>query len=98
MILGIPIVLITAIIIYMAVTFIAAELLKRIIYFVDPANKTHSVLLCWGVGFGVYLLVVLFYTREFSFVSFLFVLISTGLLTVGYKIAPLFHRFRGFFR
>lgn len=98
MILGIPIVIIIAIVIYMAVTYITVELLKRIFFFIDPENKTHSVLLCWCVGFGVYLLVVILYIREFTFISFMFVLVGIGLLSAGYKIIPLYRWFRKLFR
>ena len=84
MILGIPVILVMAIALYMTVTLIAAEFLKKVLVFVDPGNTRHSVVLCWCVGVGIYLLIAVFTRPEVTVVSFFFVLLSTGLLSAGY--------------
>ncbi len=98
MIPGIPVILVIAIGLYMTVTLIATELLKKTLVFVQPGNKRHSVALCWIVGVGVYLVIAPFAVPGITAGSFLFVLFSTGLLSAGYCFTSILRRLRGLFQ
>ena len=98
MILGIPVILVIAIALYMTVTLIATEFLKKILVFVDPGNRRHSMALCWVVGVGVYLVTAVFTLPEVTVVPFFFVLLSTGLLSAGYCFTSMLRRLRGLFQ
>ncbi|MCP5046981.1 MAG: hypothetical protein GY940_07395 [bacterium] len=89
MVLGIPIVLITAIAVYMVATVITTEYLKKVIYAVDTRNRRHSLVLSWTVGLFFYLLMFLLKVQEVTFASFLLFVIITGLLNTGYKFTSL---------
>jgi hypothetical protein len=89
MILGIPIVLITAVAVYMVVTVIITEYLKKYLYVVDRRNNKHSLMLSWIVGFFIYLLIFLFRIEGVTFSSFMLFVVITGLLNTGYKFTAL---------
>ncbi len=89
MILGIPIILITAIGVYMVVTVITTEYLKKILYIVDTKKTKHSLMLSWVVGLFFYLLMYLFEIQEVNFTSFILFIIITGFLNTGYKFTIL---------
>lgn len=92
MIVEIPAVLIIAIALYMSVTFITVEFLKKVLVFVEPGNNRHSVVLCWVTGVGVYLVIAVFTLPGVSVVSLFFVLFSTGLLSIGYCFASMLRK------
>jgi hypothetical protein len=89
MILGIPIVLITAVAVYMVVTVIVTEYLKKYLYIVDTRNNKHSLVLSWTVGFFLYLLMFLFRIQEVTFHSFILFIVITGFLNTGYRFSAL---------
>jgi len=89
MILGIPVILVMATALYMTATLITVEFLKKVLFFVDPGNKRHSIALCWLVGVGVYIVIAVFTLPEFTVVSFFFVFLGTGLLSAGYGFSSM---------
>jgi hypothetical protein len=89
MIFGIPIILITAVAVYMVATVITTEYLKQILYFVDIKNNSHSVMLSWGVGLFFYLLMYVLEIQEVTFTSFLLFVVITGFLNTGYRFTAL---------
>jgi hypothetical protein len=89
MILGIPIVLITAVAVYMVVTVITTEYLKKILYVVDVKNKRHSLLLSWGVGLFFYMLMFVLEIQEVTFTSLVLFVVITGFLNTGYRFTRL---------
>lgn len=98
MILGIPVILVIAIALYMTVTLITTEFLKKVLVFVEPGNRRHSVALCWTVGVGFYLVTALFTLPEVTVVSLFFVLFSTGLLSAGYCFTSMLHWLKELFQ
>jgi len=95
MIMGIPVVLITAVAVYMVVTVISTEYLKKVIYAVDIRNKKHSLMLSWLVGLFFYLLMYLFELQQFTAESFLLFVVITGFLNTGYRFTALKRWIRG---
>ncbi len=89
MILGIPIVLITAVAVYMMVTVITTEYLKKVLYFVDNKNNRHALMLSWVVGVFFYLVKYVLEIHEGTFSSFLLFVVITGFLNTGYKFKAL---------
>ena len=96
MILGIPIVLITAIAVYMVVTVISTEYLKKIIFVVDTRNQRHSLMLSWLVGLFLYWVMYMLDIQEVTFGSCMLFIIITGLLNTGYRFTTLKHWIRRF--
>jgi hypothetical protein len=89
MVLGIPIILITAIAVYMVVTVITTEYLRKYLYPVDIRNHRHTLILNWLVGMFFYLLMFLFKIQDVNFASFMIFIIITGALNAGYKFTSL---------
>lgn len=89
MVLGIPVVLITAIAVYMVATVLTTEYLKKYLFIVDTRKKRHSVLLSWIVGLFFYLMMYVLEIQQVNFVSFVLFVVITGFLNTGYKFTGL---------
>ncbi len=98
MILGMPVVLITAVAVYMVVTVITTEYLKKILYVVDIKNNRHSLLLSWLVGGFFYLLMFVLEIQEVTFSSFVLFVVITGFLNTGYRFTLLKQWIRNFMK
>ncbi|MCP5107854.1 MAG: hypothetical protein GY950_30985 [bacterium] len=94
MVLGMPAILLMTLAVYMAAVVIITRVLKRIFYFAGNRDKKHPVLLTWVVGFFIYPCTYVFKIQEFGFVSLVLYIITTGLLTAGYKLASFTGRIR----
>lgn len=81
MVLGIPVVLITAIAVYMVATVVATECLKKRLYVIDPKNHRHSLLLSWVTGFFFYLMMFFLEIQEVDFASLVLFIVITGFLS-----------------
>lgn len=93
-----PVVLITAVAVYMVVTVITTEYLKKILYVVDIKNNRHSLLLSWLVGGFFYLLMFVLEIQEVTFSSFVLFVVITGFLNTGYRFTLLKQWIRNFMK
>jgi hypothetical protein len=82
MILGIPFILILAVVVYMVVFVLTTEFLKKLI----PIN---SLILSWGTGLVLYAAIALTKLYEFNFKSVILFMCITGLLNLTYKFTRL---------
>lgn len=82
MILGIPFILILAIVVYMVVFVLTTEFLKQLI----PIN---SLILSWATGLVLYAAIALTKLYEFNFKSVILFMCITGVLNTAYKFTKL---------
>jgi len=86
MILGIPFQLLTAIILYIVITTITTEYLKKILFFIDPQSDSSALLLSWIVGLFFYELFFYFRILEINLEAVALFIIIITLENLIYKV------------